>query len=145
MGKADDGLRGLLHKHLPRVHWQAIETAMTGGGVPDTNACCDGVEFWVECKATSTHAVKFQPLQPAWISRRVRQGGRVVVATRRRHAGGPRLGAAVDELWVHSGRHVFELRDLGLRGVPTLTDPMCGGPSRWDWDLLLGVMMREAL
>ncbi len=70
----------------PRAHWQRVES-WTGVGIPDTNACQDGVELWVENKEcqrpkTSRGHVKprFRPEQIAWITSRCLHGGRVFVA-----------------------------------------------------------------
>lgn len=139
--KPDDGLRPLLHSGVAGVHWQAVETGLTGAGVPDSNGCAEGVEFWVESKATDGWAVKFEVFQVGWHLRRTRHGGRTFVAVRRRHDGGPRRGPAVDELWLFAGAWVRELSDGGLLAAPPI-GRWTGGPARWDWaevrDLLLG-------
>jgi len=134
-GKPDDGLRAIFHSRMPRVHWQAIELGVVGRGVPDTNFCWQGAEGWIEMKATTSHAVGLEPEQVGWILRRMRAGGRVFVATRRRHEGGPRLGPAVDELWMHEGWDAAVLRAEGLLAAPPVLH-MEGGPSLWDWDLV---------
>ncbi len=132
---ADDNLRAKLREGLRpfHVHSQSIETALTGGGVPDLNLCSGGVEAWVECKKTDGWTCgDVKVTQVGWITARMRMGGRVLLGTRRRHAGGPRKGAAADELWLHSGRWVEELRNDGLRAAPALL--VCeGGPARWNW------------
>ena len=142
----DDGLRPLIHQHLPHVHWQTIETGAVAAGVPDTNGCIRGIEFWVECKSTDAWAVVMRPAQTGWIARRVRYGGRVHVAVRRRHEGGPRLGQPVDELWLVPGLLVRQLVVGGLRsldGRPGVTR-WAGGPRRWDWPAVLAAMVRPA-
>lgn len=65
-------------------------------GVPDANACADGVEFWIEIKAPSEPKRLMTPLfgsnhrlsqaQMNWIYRQVKAGGKafVLIATQRR-------------------------------------------------------------
>lgn len=133
----DGGLRQLFRDHLPGVHWQSVETGGTGRGIPDSNGCCDGVEFWVEFKQTDGWSVTLRPEQIGWIERRTRHGGRVWIAVRRRHAGGVRRGTSVDELYLLPGRLARAARLNGLRSDalgPHLLGPMTGGPSRWNWD-----------
>lgn len=139
-GKPDDGLRALLHRHLPQVHWQALELGVVGSGVPDTTGAWAGSEWWIECKATDAHAVGLEPDQIGWILRGLRSGRRIFVATRRRHEGGPRRGDACDELWLHEGHDAVAIRDGGLMAAPPVLQ-MEGGPSRWDWDLLLRTLV----
>ena len=110
----DDGLRPLICRNLRTVDWQSIESGLTGLGIPDLNGCVDGHEFWVECKATSAWAVAIDTEQIMWAERRIRHGGRVFLAVRRRHDGGPRKGPAVDELWFFWGGHTRHVAQYGL-------------------------------
>ena len=129
----DGGLSQLFRKHLPEVDWARIETWSTGQGVPDVNGCCDGAEFWVEMKATGARAVVISPEQIAWAERRIRHGGRVFLAVRRQHDGGPRKGPAVDELWLFTGR---ETRTIATEGLPIDEGHFwhwSGGPRQWAW------------
>lgn len=132
---ADDGLRAKLREGLRAVcHSQSIESAVTGGGIPDLNLCSGGVDVWVECKATDAWIPgDIKPSQIGWSLARMRFGGRVLLATRRRHDGGPRKGPACDELWLHSGVHMAKLKAEGLRAAPWLYRGE-GGPSAWDWE-----------
>jgi len=141
----DGDLRSLFHDNLPEFDWAVIETGPTTPGVPDANAAGHGVEFWIEMKATKSYSVRFQQFQVAWIHRRVRAGGRVWIAVRRSHGGGPRRGPAVDELWLVSGRHVLGLEEEGLFQLAmynVIAGSWAEGPSRWDWsavrDILVG-------
>ncbi len=68
-----------------RLHISRIENEI-GRGIPDTEACLDGVQLWIELKCTkrpanSTTRLKiiFQAGQPEWLRRRVRAGGRAFV------------------------------------------------------------------
>lgn len=142
----DDGLRAKLREGLRsrNTHFQSIETAMTGGGVPDCNLCAEGVETWVECKATSTWTVDIRPAQLGWIKTRLRHGGRVILATRRRHTGGPRKGPAEDQLWLHSGHDAVLQAQHGLQYVQPLA-LYGGGPARWDWAEIYFTLFHRAL
>jgi len=132
--KIDGGLRPIFKDHLPKFHWVAIETGDTSSGVPDTNGCIDGVEMWIEFKQTSTNKVSLRPGQVGWIHRRWRHGGRVWVAIRYHHNGGPILGPSVDDLIMIYGGHVMELAENGLRLEPAMISGRWrGGPRRWDW------------
>ncbi len=135
----DGGLRALFRQHLPEVDWQSIETPMTGGGVPDSNYCVDGFSGWIEHKKTDGWAVEVKIAQVGWIERRIRHGGRVLVAVRRKLPAGPRRGPAVDELYLFRGAAIRNLKDRGLMGV--LDDHVIGswhsGPQRWDWGAVL--------
>lgn len=134
--KPDAGLRSIFRKNLPKIDWQPIESPLTGGGIPDSNGCAGpNTEFWIEFKQTDGWLVKFEPEQPAWIYRRYRHGGRVWIAIRRWHDGGPRIGLPVDDLYLIYGGHVLELVQSGLRiEEQFVTGHWRGGPSRWDWD-----------
>lgn len=131
----DDGLRKLFHTNLRRFHWQAIESGLTGGGIPDSNFCINGIEGWVEHKATSGNKIKFdkEGFQVAWHLRRYRSGGRTFIAIRQRHDGGPRLGAAIDRLWLYQGWRAKELFVLGLCTIRPI-GTWDGGPTRWNWE-----------
>lgn len=139
----DDGLRSLFRENLPDFDWQSVETGGTGRGIPDSNFCAkpllphhSGYEGWIEYKSTDGYAVALRPEQTGWITRRVRFGGRVWIAVRRRHGGGPRLGDPVDELHLIPGGLAVAARVGGLRAPPVLRAARCwhGGPGRgWDW------------
>lgn len=155
---SDDGLRPLFHANVA-ADWQAIETGMVGRGIPDSNFCLKaphrGVEGWLECKWTDGWSVTLRPEQVAWLTRRARAGGRVFVAVRRHHAGGPRRGPPADELWLLGGGSAVELLRDGLRPFLTLpalatsTAPRgallgrwSGGPRAWDWAAVARLMAR---
>lgn len=140
MRKSDDGLRPLLHAHLrvllgSPVDWQAIESALTGAGIPDSNACWRGKEIWVECKATPSRGGYSLPsldtMQVGWHIRRMACGGTTWVLTRRR----PRSNFLVDELWLHRGTDIPSLYKKGLKAAEPLLY-FEGGVKNWDWDKL---------
>jgi hypothetical protein len=131
--KIDGGLRPLFRNHLPKIHWTPVESPMTQG-IPDTNWCIDGVEGWIEFKQTRANKVDLGPSQVGWIHRRWRHGGRVWIAVRFRHDGGPILGDPVDDLIMIYGGHVMELAENGLRLEPSMISGRWrGGPRRWIW------------
>lgn len=138
----DGNLGSIFQKHLPKVHWQRIET-LIGRGTPDLNGCLDGKEFWIENKSTSGWAVKFEDGQVAWHERRCRAGGRTFVAVRRQANVGPRRGDACDELWLFRGQEARRVCAEGLKGKQSI--PVCGiwhgGPAKWDWDWIRKVLL----
>lgn len=142
MGKADGGLRNLFKKHLKKWHWQHMESGGTGGGIPDTNYCYQGVEGWIECKKTETESIRFRAEQVAWIDRRCREGGRVFIAVRRKHDGGSIKGRPVDELWLYHG---IDVRALNTHGMNPLwsVNFWWNGPRKWDWDQIAAILLAE--
>jgi hypothetical protein len=137
MTKQDAGLRPLFTKHLPQVDWCPIESHMNGG-VPDMNGCYQGTEFWIEFKQTKQRngKIKFRPLQPGWINRRVRNGGHVWVAIRHQPPGSGR-----DDLHLIHGTHVVDLVRVGLSRVPA-AGGWGDGPTNWDWSSVLYCLIR---
>jgi len=135
----DGGLRKLVRTHLPMVHWQSIETGGTGRGIPDSNGCFRGIEFWVEFKQTAGWQVTLRPEQIAWMSRRTRSGGRTFIMLRRQCTLGPRRAAA-DELWLIHGEWAPEIARTGLKTPPAgaVLGWWSGGPAAWPWMKVLG-------
>lgn len=64
--------------------------ATTMSGVPDLNACRDGVEVWIEMKLVTSKGVLLRPEQWAWGHRRSAFGGRVFV-----------MAVSLDRLYTH--------------------------------------------
>jgi hypothetical protein len=135
----DGGLRQLFRKHIPGADWQSVETWSTGQGVPDLNYCLDGVEGWIELKQTDANVVDIRPEQIAWAERRTRAGGRVLLAVRRKHGGGPRKGPPVDELWMFNAQQMRSVQTTGLRTMGALIIGM-GGPTQWSWSNVMKLM-----
>ena len=135
----DGGLRQIFQRHLPEVHWQAIESWGTGIGIPDLNGCAGGVEFWIELKRATANAVKISPGQVAWTERRLRAGGRVYVAVRKNSAASKRR-AATDELHLFRGEVIRSLYTDGLQNCPAL-GVWPNGPASWHWADILAAMM----
>lgn len=125
----DGGLRKLFRQQL-RWDWQAIESGVTGSGIPDSNYCAPpqlsggaGIEGWLEFKRTMGWTVSFRPYQVPWIMRRCRAGGRVHVAVRQVRKGG-------DVLWIYRGSVADALEIHGLRGV----EPDGCWAEPWPWE-----------
>lgn len=141
----DDGLRAIFHSRL-KAHfaWTAIESGVTGQGTADSNYLGrGGIEGWVEHKATRHWTVDLSEFQAAWLERRVRYGGRAWIAVRRRHSGGPRLGRAVDELYMLPARLARAARAGGLRSPEVASaalGPWPGGPARWPWEAVAAAL-----
>ena len=131
----DGNLRKLFHSNLGGFHFQAIETGMTGRGIPDSNYCYKGKEGWVEFKQTKHWRVGIWPEQVAWIERRTRAGGRAFVAVRR----------AEKELWILAPGAARLLKDPGLKGVPDklVLGWWDNGPSSWDWDAVAKILTKR--
>jgi Holliday junction resolvase len=72
-----------LRDNLPKVHWQRIETGLTGAGVPDVNGCLDGKEVWVELKRVKGRQIGLRPMQIAWLATRTKYGGRCYVLAKK--------------------------------------------------------------
>jgi hypothetical protein len=124
----DGELRKLFTQHLRTAQWTPIETGMTMQGVPDSEYYFPGgAQGWVEHKRTEGWRIaksKAWPFQVAWISRRVRLGGRAFVAVRRKR----------DELWLVPGSEIRQLADRGLGELdPLKISVWLGGPTKWDW------------
>lgn len=129
--RQDGGLRKLFRKHLPHVHWTSIESRFTESGIPDIHGLYAGADFFIELKLTKGWAVNLRPSQIAWILRRVRNGGRVFIAVRRKGSNG------ADELYLVPGSQV---RLLARRGLPRGLVWYGRSPSHWDWPAVLGAL-----
>ena len=140
----DGGLRPLFRERLVSgIDWQSIESALTGGGIPDLNAKPRGApEFWLELKQTKEWAVTLEPDQVGWMTRRIRYGGRAFIAVRRRCTAGKRRVAA-DDLYLIRGSFAREAKRGGLRGLPpaALLGTWPGGPSGWDWQAVRSLLL----
>jgi hypothetical protein len=131
----DGHLRKLFRENLPGFHWLSVETGATASGAPDSNYCGGGFEGWIEFKLATGWRVHVRPMQVGWLERRARAGGRVFVAVRRK------VGK-IDSLYLFDGLDVNLLRLNGLQGTPAL-GIWDGGPGRWDWAEVNGILRRE--
>jgi hypothetical protein len=131
MARPDGGLRALIRRKLPSVHWTSIESAFTEGGIPDLHGCYDGSSFWIECKVARGNVVRIRPAQIGWLQRQRRCGGRAVLAVRQG-----------DALWLVDGGAVGVLAQEGLAGVPaSAVLGHWGGPAgSWPWDKVLAAL-----
>ena len=73
----------LLRDNVPSVHWQRIETGMTGAGVPDVNGCLNGKEVWIELKYVVGRKLGLRPMQISWLASRTRHCGDCYVLARK--------------------------------------------------------------
>jgi hypothetical protein len=138
----DGELRSIFAKNLRSAQWTPIETGMTMQGVPDSHYIFPGgYAGWVEHKQTDGWQIKKTkswPFQVAWISRYTRMGGRAFVAVRRNK----------DELWLIPGKQVQALANHGLKAFVIsgrlegtyLTRFWTGGPRKWNWKEIEGVL-----
>jgi len=148
----DGGLRPLFRSRLPQFMWTSVETGATGSGVADSNYLLNGVEGWIEHKQTDASKIdSLNKYQVAWLHRRARCGGRVWIACRRWHDGGPRRGPPIDELWLVPGGWAQELRSGGLLALARTGDAWLaglewwpGGPARWPWDRVAAALVAPA-
>ena len=80
----EKNLWALLRDNIKEIHWQRIETGITGSGIPDVNGCAKGKEFWIELKEVhSGNSLTLRPMQVAWLSKRAMHGGQVFVLARK--------------------------------------------------------------
>jgi len=134
----DGGLAALFRKNLPEVHFQRVESGLTGLGIPDLNYCYRGIEGWIENKRTAGWKVTMRPEQIGWIERRTRAGGRVFIAVRRDE----------DELWLLKGcaaRHLIEPGALKRLPPRTLVGRWDGGPGRWPWASITKLLVAKSM
>ena len=74
----------LLKNNLTDIHFQRIETGLTGSGVPDVNGCAKGKECWIELKEIHRgKSLTLRPMQVAWMAKRSAVGGQVFVLARK--------------------------------------------------------------
>ena len=74
----------LLKNNLTDIHFQRIETGLTGSGVPDVNGCAKGKEFWIELKEIHRgKSLTLRPMQVAWMAKRSAVGDQVFVLARK--------------------------------------------------------------
>lgn len=110
------------------IHWQRIESATTGRGIPDVNGCWNGAEAWIELKIIRGHRVKFQTEQPVWLYKRSMAGGKCWVLARRTTKDG-------DELWLWPGIRAMELKKKKIQEVPPTL--IYKQRNQWSWSELI--------
>jgi len=116
--------------HLPDFDWLSVETHVTSRGVPDSNYCIDGKEGWIELKACDGWRAGIRAEQVAWAERRLRKGGRVLLAIRR----------AKRELWIFPGAAMRQLFASRLDAAVPL-GRWGGGPATWDWAAIRSILI----
>lgn len=138
----DGGLTKLFMSKIEQAHFQPVESWSTGQGVPDLNFCIAGIDGWIEMKKTATNSVGITGEQVAWAERRGRNGGRVFLAVRKKHSGGVRLGAPVDQLFLFNS--VLHGRDVmvgGLNSAPALYVSPPNTIRAWDWSAVRKILI----
>jgi hypothetical protein len=127
----DGGLRSTFSRAMPEAQWTAIETGLTGRGVPDCEFCFPGgASGWIEYKLARGNVVRVRPEQVGWVERRVRLGGRVFVAVRRD-----------DELLLYRGGAIRPLKVGGIpAALPWLLGGWGGGGGSWPWDAIRAIL-----
>lgn len=131
---ADGELRRIFRAHLKGFDLQAIESSVTGDGVPDQNyAHKSGVEGWIEMKRADHWRCEIRPSQVGWCERRLRYNPRIFCAVRR----------ARSELWFYHGSDMRALKDKRLDEVEPLGQ-WTGGPARWDWAVIARLLVAAA-
>lgn len=121
----DGDLRRIFARYIPEAHWQPVETWSTGQGVPDTEYCLDGRTGWIEFKKIKGKKVALSPFQVAWLLRRVRAGGRCLIAARKEQS-----------LFLYHGC----LADQVAAGTAAPLLQCDGGPVAWDWQAIKSLM-----
>jgi len=136
MGVADGGLRKTFKDHLPKPDWRwtPIETRGTHNGVPDSFYLHrpSSSHGWLECKITTGWAVKFEPMQIAWLMLHSDGGVPCWIAVRASGVGSG--GGSGDSLWLLHGLAAETLSKDGLRCDPSLVHGVWfGKPAEWNW------------
>jgi len=112
----------LLRENIKEIHWQRIETGMTGAGVPDVNGCAKGKEFWVELKEIhSGNALTLRPMQISWLAKRASHGGQVFVMARKQ-----------DEIKLYHIESLTGIQDLVKTGYKSKALLTLTIPYKWD-------------
>lgn len=140
MSRIDGRLSELFRARMNLWHWQRVETAGTGLGIPDLNYCYASHEGWLELKQCDGWQCGLRPEQAAWIGRRIRAGGNVHIAVRRKHDGGPRRGEGVDELYLFCGCKAQQLIVSKLM-IVLPRGMWSGGPAKWNWGAVSKALM----
>lgn len=120
---SDGELRRIFRAYLRGFDFAAIESGVTGNGIPDLNyAHYSGIEGWIEAKRADHWRVEVRPSQIGWCERRLRFNPRIFCAVRR----------ARGELWLY---HASEMRHLKTERLDQVDafGRWSGGPAKWDW------------
>lgn len=125
--------------HSPGVDWMRLEN-LVGTGMPDINGCLNGVEVWVETKLVKGNRIHFEPMQPAWIRKRTRAGGKVYIFAR--HKDTFLLWAGFPSEWMLNGT---PLSDGGLSVDYRDAAPVLKMDRPYDWKLLMEVLFTRSV
>tara|TARA_R100000773_G_C4195825_1_gene100037 strand:- start:119 stop:607 length:489 start_codon:yes stop_codon:yes gene_type:complete len=78
MKKRESKLWQRIRKNITKPHLIRVESN-TINGIPDINGCWDGKEFWMELKSDKVGYPKLSKWQIAWINKRIKHGGIVII------------------------------------------------------------------
>ena len=67
-----------IKKNITKPHLIRVESN-TINGIPDINGCWSGKEFWLELKSDKVGYPKLSKWQIAWINKRIKHGGIVII------------------------------------------------------------------
>ena len=78
MKKRESILWQKIKKNCPKAHLIRVESN-TINGIPDVNGCFASKEFWIELKSDKVGYPKLSKWQIAWINKRIKHGGIVLI------------------------------------------------------------------
>lgn len=78
MKKRESKLWQRIKKNITKPHFIRVESN-TINGIPDINGCWSGKEFWIELKSDKVGYPKLSKWQIAWINKRIKHGGVVII------------------------------------------------------------------
>ena len=78
MKKRESKLWQRIKKNITKPHLIRVESN-TINGIPDINGCWNGKEFWLELKSDKVGYPKLSKWQIAWINKRIKHGGIVII------------------------------------------------------------------
>jgi len=78
MKKRESKLWQRIKKNITKPHLIRVESN-TINGIPDINGCWSGKEFWLELKSDKVGYPKLSKWQIAWINKRIKHGGIVII------------------------------------------------------------------
>lgn len=131
MSKTNEAkLYALLKKNLKKVHFVRLES-YTENGIPDVNACHNGIEVWLELKANTRKDLGLSKYQIVWMKKRIKHGGNVWIANR------PLLDKA---LRFYDPRTIDPGSLTSVHEQPTLVL----GSRSIDWDLVMETLFPRA-
>ena len=96
-----------------RGHYQRIESALTGSGIPDTNWCVTGKEIWIEFKIVKGTRVELEPEQVSWHVMRHSHGGTTFILALDYWSGSIRKERR-NRMYLWNGKDARQVKDHGV-------------------------------